>query len=151
MSTFSNNLKACSLLCCSTTTIKGQHFHALAPGFFRTRPKRLSVFKVAQKTLCIMKTHLYFDLPMINKFIRCFHNFPKSFKDWAVVKENKILLFQNNFFFSVCQLKKNHDNYLLKKIVDYEFEIGETISDEFFKCHTIFLRLLIKLKETNRL
>jgi len=32
-------------------------------------------------------------------------------------------------FFSVCQLKKNHNKYSLTEFIDWEFEIGK-LSDE---------------------
>jgi hypothetical protein len=42
--------------------------------------------------------------------------------------KTNFLLVQNRFFFShFSNWKRNHNKFLLKKIVDSEFEIGETI------------------------
>ena len=47
--------------------------------------------------------------------------------DWTVEKENNSLLVQNRVFFpQFTSWKINHNKYSLKKIVDSEFEIGET-------------------------
>ena len=99
MSTFSNNLKACNLLCSSATTIKGQHFQAMAPGhrFFRTR-LRLSVFKVAQKT---------FEWRIYQMFSQSFTNFSTNLsKIEQQKKKTNFLLVQNNFFSQFVSWKR---------------------------------------------
>ena len=55
--------------------------------------------------------------------------FLEFFSVWAVEKGNKnILLIQNRFFSSqFASWKINHNEYSLKKFVDSEFKIGETI------------------------
>ena len=52
------------------------------------------------------------------------HFFHDFFSVWAVEKDNKLLIVPKQFFPTVCQLKKKS---LLKKFVDLEFEIRETI------------------------
>ena len=49
-------------------------------------------------------------------------------KFFSVEKVNKLLIGPRKFFFlSLPVEKRNHNHYLLKKIVDSEFDIGETI------------------------
>ena len=60
-------------------------------------------------------------------FTNCFH----EFSQFEQLKTKiKFLMVKNRFFFSLSQFgswKRNHNKYSLKKFVDSEFEIGETI------------------------
>jgi hypothetical protein len=85
-------------------------------------------------------------LLMFNEFIRCFHQFVSQivstnyfhefFSIWAVEKENNFLLVQNSFFFQFASYE-----YSLKKFVDSDFKIGETI---WWMRYLIFFFLILQ-------
>ena len=71
---------------------------------------------------------------LYNKFIRCFHQFvsPILYTNFSqfvqLKKKTNLLLVQNSLFLSLPLEKQIISNrYSLKKYVDSEFEIGETI------------------------
>ena len=66
--------------------------------------------------------------------------FHELFSVWAVEKENKFLIGPIQFFFSVCQLKKKSEQKYVKKLVNSDFEIGETI-----------IRVAMKIPSTEKL
>ena len=77
--------------------------------------------------------HLYKNLKN-NEFIRCFHQFVsliffhEFFSVGTVEKENRLLIGSKQVFFSQFDSwKRNHNKHSLKKFVDLEFEIGESI------------------------
>ena len=58
----------------------------------------------------------------------CFPNFVQEyFSVWAVEKENKFLIGPKQYFFLSFLVEKEIITNIRKKIVNSEFEIGETI------------------------
>ena len=85
---------------------------------------------------------------------RCFHQFVSRifpevfFSVWAVIKEKKIFYWPKTFFSQFPSWKINDNKYLLKKILDSEFEIVETILWIIFKI--TFWGQVIKINNSNQ-